>query len=208
MVRSLLVCLLLLPAPAFAHKLNVYAQVQGTMIVGRVYFSGDAPAKQAEVMVRDPSGRELGRTKTDADGNFTLPARVKVEHRISAETPDGHAASYPLSAAELPDGLAVDTPLSAAQPQAAGKETSPPDPAANPNIESAAVAANLEALQKQVVSLRAQIDQSEQRLRLHDLLGGIGYILGLAGVALYLKARQRGTMPSARDEKPTRCRNT
>jgi len=200
MARSLLICLLLLPAPAFAHKLNVYAQVQGTMIVGRVYFSGDAPAKQAEVVARDPSGRELGRTKTDADGNFTLPARVKVEHRITAETPDGHAASYPLSAAELPDGLAADAPLSTAQPQGAGKETSPPDTAADPNIESASVAANLVALEKQVASLRAQIDQSEQRLRLHDLLGGIGYILGLAGVALYLRSRSTRPMPTSHSQ--------
>ena len=36
----------LMPAPALAHKLNIFAQAEGTTIAGRVYFTGDIPARQ------------------------------------------------------------------------------------------------------------------------------------------------------------------
>ena len=38
------------------------------------------------------------------------------------------------------------------------------------------------------------INQPDQGLRFRDLLGGIGYILGLAGIAAYAKSRQRKPM--------------
>ena len=38
--------------------------------------------------------------------------------------------------------------------------------------------------------LRQQVYESDERLRFRDILGGIGFILGLAGVAFYMKARQ------------------
>ena len=46
-------------------------------------------------------------------------------------------------------------------------------------------------LGKQLDLLRQQVYDSEERLRFRDILGGIGFILGLAGVAFYLKARRR-----------------
>src|SRR2546427_119073 len=92
MVKYLVTLLLLVPAPALAHELKVFAHVRGATIVGRAYFSDDDAARQAEVIARDPSGRELGRTKTDDEGNFTLPARLKVDYHLTAETADGHAS--------------------------------------------------------------------------------------------------------------------
>ena len=44
---------------------------------------------------------------------------------------------------------------------------------------------------KQIEELRRQIFESDERLRFRDILGGIGFILGLAGVAFYMKARGR-----------------
>ena len=49
----------------------------------------------------------------------------------------------------------------------------------------------LAELSAQIDALRWQVHESDERLRLRDILGGIGFILGLAGVALYMKARRR-----------------
>ena len=49
----------------------------------------------------------------------------------------------------------------------------------------------LTELSTQIQLLRRQISESDERLRFRDILGGIGFILGLAGVAFYMKARQR-----------------
>ncbi len=84
---------LLCPAPALAHKLYVFAQVEGNAIQGRAYFPGDVPAQESVVIARDPSGRELGRTTTDDEGKFTFPPREHVDYCLTAETPDGHSAT-------------------------------------------------------------------------------------------------------------------
>jgi nickel transport protein len=197
MARYLLPLLLLAPAPALAHKLNVFAHVDGATIVGRAYFTGDTAARHVDVIARDPSGRELGRAKTDDGGNFTLPVRVRTDHRLTAETPDGHASgAYVVPAAELPGDVPADANLR-------GQETSRPDSVSTardagpaPVGDLASTSARLESMQKQIEFLRQQIDESEQRLRLRDLLGGIGYILGLAGIAAYMKSRQKRNGPA------------
>ncbi len=196
MARIALVLLLLTPAPALGHKLNVYAQAQGSVIVGRVYFPGDVPARQTDVIARDRSGRELTRTKSDDHGNFTFPAKEKIDYQITAETADGHAASYTLSAAELPDSLPADASESSKQPLASVKQSDPHNAASN-GPTSGPLSEQIEALRKQIQALRIQIDQSAQQTRLRDFLGGIGYILGLAGLGFYFKARPRIPMPTS-----------
>jgi nickel transport protein len=48
-----------------------------------------------------------------------------------------------------------------------------------------------ESVQNQIAALREQLHEYESRIRLRDVLGGIGYILGLAGVAALMKSRRR-----------------
>jgi len=202
---SVFALLLLCPASAFAHKLYVFAQVDGTTIQGRAYFPGDVPAQKSTVIARDASGRELGRTMTDDAGKFTFTVREHVDYHLAAETPDGHGGQYVVHAAELPDSLPADVPTTdrgshvATNYPLSGPESQATDhagvPAASAGKESdpAAVGAQLIELRKQIQELRQQIFDSDERLRFRDILGGIGFILGLAGVAFYMKARQRRT---------------
>ena len=46
----------------------------------------------------------------------------------------------------------------------------------------------LAELGMQLELLRKDVRDSEERLRFRDILGGIGFICGLAGVAFYMKA--------------------
>jgi nickel transport protein len=195
MARIALVLLLLAPAPALAHKLNIFAEAKGDSIVGRVYFPGDVPARQTDVIARGRTGHELARTKTDDQGNFSFPATVKTDYQLTAETADGHSASYPLSAAELPDSLPADTSVAATQSHPSDKPADVRDAAINGTAPSPLID-QIVALQKQIQALRIQIDDSEQRFRFRDMLGGIGYILGLAGLGFYFKARQVKSMPA------------
>jgi nickel transport protein len=48
----------------------------------------------------------------------------------------------------------------------------------------AAVAQKLRPLQREIVELREEI-------RLHDILGGIGYIIGIAGISFYFLGVRR-----------------
>ncbi|HOU21896.1 MAG TPA: hypothetical protein PKX16_06700 [Kiritimatiellia bacterium] len=59
-----------------------------------------------------------------------------------------------------------------------------------------ALQGELQALQKQIVELRRDLAARDDRTRLRDILGGIGYILGLMGLAFYFLGTRRKTEPS------------
>ena len=194
----LLLLLLLRPAPAFAHTLYVFVQRIGDATIhGRAYFPGDVPARKSDVIARDASGRELGRTTTDDEGNFTFAARQRVDHYLAAETSDGHSSRpYIVRASMLPDSLPARVPAAGGGSQIASPAA---DHAGLPAVstgkenEPAAVSDHLAELGRQVDLLRQQVKDFEERLSFRDILGGIGFIIGLAGVAFYMRARRERT---------------
>jgi nickel transport protein len=172
--------------------LYVFAQREGTTIRGRAYFPGDVPARKSDVIARDASGRELGRTTTDDEGKFALAAREPVDYYLTAETPDGHGGQYVVHAAESPGSLPAKGATKDRIAQVASQTTNHinvPDDSASKESELAGVRDELAKLREQIQELHQQVFESDERLRFRDILGGIGFILGLAGVAFYMKAR-------------------
>ena len=163
----LLLALALAPA-ARAHALKVFAYAENGRIEGEVYFRGGAPVPGARVEIRDPAGELLETLRSDAGGGFGYDGRPGVVYHVLADSGDGHRAEWTL-AGMAPDG-------------GAGTE---PDAAAAP-LTAAAVEA---AIARQVVPLRRELRDHDERIRLRDLLGGIGYILGLAGAVLWWRSR-------------------
>ncbi|WP_343867009.1 hypothetical protein [Caenispirillum bisanense] len=47
------------------------------------------------------------------------------------------------------------------------------------------------AVAREVNPLREQLEAYEEKVRLHDILGGLGWIAGLTGIAFYILARRR-----------------
>ena len=98
------------------------------------------------------------------------------------------------TAAGSPTGpLAAEPPTASpgeppAQPDVPASPANEADPAA-PGGES--LDTRVEALTRQIVQLRKQLDDYEQKTRWRDVLGGIGYILGLMGVAFYFLGVRR-----------------
>jgi len=171
---------------AFAHKIHVFATADGTEISGSVYFSGGGAAADLAVEVFGPEGAPLGRVTTDGDGEFTWTAGFRGDHTFSVQTPDGHGASYTVSAAELSDSLP-----SAAGGRSQSVEAAPVQkPASAAAATDGDLAARIELLGKQVTEMRKQLDRFQERKNLQDIVGGVGYIIGIAGVAFYLSARR------------------
>jgi nickel transport protein len=189
----LLLALLAAPAPAAAHKLNVFAHVEGTSIRGNAYFRGGGKAQNASVVALDPAGKELGRTTTDAQGDFTLEARADCDYRLVVDAGDGHGGEYTVPAAELPKGLPhwESSAANAEKPTAAASSPLAAETSDSSTAADDPLAAKIDALNKQVVQLRQEIHDSDDRLRLRDLLGGLGYILGLTGAAFYFLGSRR-----------------
>ncbi len=181
--------MLLGAGPAAAHKMKVFAAADGAEIAGYVYFSPGADrGVQVAIAVSDGTGATVYSGTTDEEGTFRFSARTRSDHRIEASGTDGHAASYLVSAAELPESL---PPAGVASVAAA--VSSPPEPAA-PTTAAGPAAAELRAIvdrsvAQQLRPLREQIDGWYEKIWWHDILGGLGYIIGLAGLAYGLARR-------------------
>jgi len=162
---------------AHAHSIDLFAITFGDGIHGMVQYADGAPVANAEVEVTwtapgSADGENGSATfETDGDGKFQYQPTARGEYLFTCRTPDGHRAAYSVQY-RLPD--ARSEPL----PRLWDREM---EEAANSAVE------------RQIGSLRTQLHEYEQRTRLRDVLGGIGYILGLAGVVALIKTRRRET---------------
>jgi len=163
----------LFPSMAAAHGVSVTASVDGSVIRGKAAWAGGTPIRGASVRALDPSGEELGRTTTDEQGRFEIEVTSACDHRLLVDTGDGHGGECTVTVSRLPS------------------EPSTPD-AASP----AASNVDMEAIRSELAEIRSRLETLEQTVRWRDILGALGYIFGIAGVAFYflgvLRREKRG----------------
>jgi nickel transport protein len=179
---------------ALAHKMKLFATAEGAVVSGRVYFSPGGQALDAQVTATTPDGATVFVGRTDQQGAFRFEVQRRVDHRLTADGGDGHEASFTIKAAELPASLPADSTSSNASAPPPTPSSNPPPAIAAVAIPAAPPSADLAALIEQSVArqvrpLREQLDTYQETLRWHDVLGGIGYIIGLAGLAYGFAAR-------------------
>ncbi len=189
---------------ACGHSMNVFAVVEGQTIQGEVFARGGTPFSGVTVVAYAADGRTLGETRTDDSGKFSLVPTERCDWRLVASTDDGHQAEYTVPADELPQGL----PLSASQPPAPPQPPRPGPSAPAHSVESqapdaAATAPGLAGLEHQLTALRREVNDLRAELRWQDILGGLGYILGLMGLAFYFLGVEKRSRNPARS-----CNNT
>lgn len=177
--------------PAFAHKVVVFATVEGDTIRGEAYFRGGAPVERAKVTVLGPDRNLLGETTTDDEGRFTFPVRSRTSHTLIVDAGEGHGQEYTVTADELPDNL-PEAP-STSEPATPGPTTTlePKPDLAPAHVDKVTLEARIDAVDKQVAAFRRDLNQYKSERRLQDVLGGVGYILGIMGVVFYFLGVKR-----------------
>lgn len=120
-----------------------------------------------------------------------LPANLPGPAHLSSEP---HSAS-PAAASNEEQRTSAAEPLLPGEGSPAAAQRSPATPSAAPagvtdesaqplgGVSAASVAAQLD-------DIRERLERMETAVRWRDLLGGVGYILGAAGIAFYLMARR------------------
>ncbi len=173
--------------PATAHLLKVFAWAEGAEIRGYAYTAGGGRASGARITVLGPDGTTLATLPPDDAGEFRYVTKDQGPHRIVADSGDGHRASWTVGAAE--SGAAHG---GAAAPPGADAGL-PDDPQATATLSDDRLAALVErAVARQVGPLRAELQAHAARARLGDVVGGIGFIFGIAGVVLWWRSRRGG----------------
>jgi nickel transport protein len=178
--------------PALAHKVIAAAYPAGDVIEGEVGFSNGDMAADTLVEVFDEAGAKMGETRTDADGFFIYTPTRQVTHVFKADLGAGHVATFTLDTVDVPAVAGAAAPDSGTGPEpaasAAGATPEAAAPAAMPADLTAQIA---EAVRNEVRPLRRELVAYKEKHDLQTVLGGIGYIVGLFGLAFFLMARRQ-----------------
>ncbi|MEA4991420.1 hypothetical protein SDC9_02545 [bioreactor metagenome] len=182
---------LALPHAAQAHRVNIFAWTEGDQVVAECGFNGGNKVKQGQVVVYDAAtGAKLQEGRTDDQGvyRFPVPAEGKAHGlRIVVKAGEGHQNEWMMDAAEL---AAVQTPaIPASAPGAKGAAAPTPSAAGVSSgelqtIVNAALDVKLGPIRRELAEMRVS------RPGFSEIFGGIGWLVGLAGIALYFKGRR------------------
>lgn len=186
--RSLLaiVGIVLFQGSVQAHQLKVFAHAEQDRIAGEVYFAGGQKMEDALVSLSAlGSDHEIATTGTDADGAFSFPVYVRQGYRISANSGDGHVAHWDVQKSEV----ILSTPGSQSTQIPPREAPSPVHDQTKEDLRTLIES----AVASQVAPLRAELQKIRDERRMQDILGGLGYIAGLAGLAMLWFSRRRGS---------------
>lgn len=182
MIRLVLTLLLLvgLALPAEAHKLKVFATVEGEEIIGYAFFIGGGRARGAVWLARMGSD-SVGEGWTDAEGGFFLPVppTVTADITVTVDTQEGHLATAILPAGRFGAGTV---------PAISATATTVPTLTKAPGMDEVALVRIAEgAVQRRTAALEARTAEMQDRIRLVDVIAGLMAIAGLAGVGRWLR---------------------
>ncbi len=178
---------------AHAHRVIIFAWIDGDKVYTKSKFSNGKPVKAGKIIVYDPKGQELLTGKTDQAGKFffKIPRKTALEIVLLASM--GHQAKWTLplnevlslssqqSASNLPDNNSGNET----------KKTTYNSSGSDPKMEEIQRAME-KAIDKKLKPLKEMIAASQVKTTsLTDVIGGIGYILGIIGIASYFHYRRR-----------------
>lgn len=197
---------LCLSAVSEAHKVNIFAYVDGDQIVTDSGYSRTRRVYDGEVEVYDAAtGTLLLSGKTDTEGRFAfvIPEAArekKMDLRLLLKAGQGHQAEWTVKYDEFADAPRPVSDMVAEENPAARVATPEAAPAAEKAsaVPAAPAAGGLTADQVEAIVRREMEPVKRMLAEMHDsgpsmtdIFGGIGWIFGLFGVAAYMKSRRR-----------------
>lgn len=170
----------------FAHKVNIFAYMEGDTVYTESYFPDGTKVKGGIVEVYDSQGTKLLEGKTDENGQFNFRPPKKDDLKIVLVASMGHKNSYTLSADELPDIIAAQKPEKAEPQEFKVKEV------AEVNLDQIKRIID-SSLDEKLKPIMRQLTKAQQRkVSFTEVIGGIGYIFGIMGIILYFFSKKRG----------------
>lgn len=193
-----LVTIILCCSVAQAHKIRVFAYADNGTITTEAAFSSGRPAKNSKVMVHNGNGDTLltGTTNDKGIFRFAIPRQAKasgMDLNIVVDVGEGHRGAWLLNAA---DYSTAEDSHSGENSGEDSEEVSSAAPSATPStntLNCQDIEATVEKIiAKELAPLKRMIAQQRAHTTsLQDIIGGLGYILGLAGILFYFKAKKQ-----------------
>ena len=173
----------------FAHKVNIFAYVEGEKIYTESYFNDGKKCINSKIGVFDNRGNILLEGLTDQEGMFSFetPSEDVIDGdlKIVLTASMGHRAEYSISADEIRGSAGLikeenEEPVSIVSP-----ETSLVDLKEIQSIIEDTLDEKLKPIMREIKKSR------EDKISPTEIIGGIGYIIGIFGIIAYFLSRKR-----------------
>ena len=190
--------LVLAPRPGSCHRINVFCWVEGGRITCEAKFTPGGPVKRGRIFVYSgKTGEKLLTAATDQHGRatFDIPEKARKngwDLKVVCNAEMGHKNFWIVRADEFLPGESGAPPAAG---DGAGKTVEKdveqgsvkrPGPSSREleTVFSRILDARLAPIRRDIAELK------EKPVSLQDVLGGLGYIFGMAGVAFYFLGRR------------------
>ncbi|MBN2427128.1 MAG: hypothetical protein JXK94_02205 [Deltaproteobacteria bacterium] len=186
-ITAFVIFIISFAASAQAHRVTIFAWVDGDTIFTESKFGNGQAVKGGKVLVSDEAGNQLLAGETDDNGEFSFAIPQKSALKIVLNATMGHRAEWYVPLSEI-----------------TGKETIPPEksvssetgPKSQPPLAAPVSTHDLENIVEKVLDRKlkpvnrmlAEIQHPGPSFR--DIFGGIGYIFGLMGVGAWFRYRK------------------
>ena len=176
----LILSLLMANSTSFAHKVNIFAYVEGGTVCTESYFPDGKKVENGTIEVYDNRENKLlvGKTNKEGQFNFRLPGKGNLKIVLIASM--GHRTSYNLSVNEQPDI------------QIYKKESKDLQLEKMVTVDLEQIKGIIDSsMDRKLKPIMREIITSQQKKSFTEIIGGIGYIFGIMGIILYF-LRKKG----------------
>ena len=167
--------------PAFAHKVIIFAWVEGDTVFTESKFSDGKKAINSQVLVFDKEATQLAEGKTNNNGEFSFKIPKRTDLRIVLNAGMGHKAEWRISESEIMEAGGVS------EEKRTGKFSRPIDTNLSKQEIKDLIEESLDRKLRPIMKMMAESHSKGPSIT--EIIGGIGYIFGILGVALYFRNR-------------------
>lgn len=190
------ITLIFTPSTLHAHNVVAGAYVNGMIIEGEIGLSnGETALPGVLVEVFDLNDKKIGETQIEADGLFTFTATTAQQHILKANLGAGHVAEIIVEAEEFATAQTLVKPTTK-------KAATLPASAATGISATELEAIVRKAVAQQVKPLQKELRAYKEKVMLRDITGGLGFILGIFGIAAWMATRKQNAY--LQNNNPTR----
>ncbi len=174
----------------YGHKVIIFAWVEGDKVYTESKFAGGKKVKNGKIEVFNSNGKLLLKGFTNNNGEFSFDTPLKATLDIVLNAGAGHRGKWTLNKEEFFETEEEHPAYKSENNIEKGNSLN------RNNLNSETIEITKEelekvvekALDKKLAPLKKMVAESMAgRSKFNDIIGGIGYILGLMGIAAYFK---------------------
>ena len=203
---SIILLVILGSLNAYAHRINLFCKVENQEIACSSSYSDGKAVKNAQIRILSQKENKLllkGKTNQNGTFRFDISPELKQKKpglKISVQESMGHRDTWIINAEEYAKTLKENSKgVTKSQPQNDGNFAAN---ASNTNTETENISIKKQefkellsdTISSELGPLESKIEsvlQYKENQSFRDILGGIGYILGIMGIVFFIKSRNK-----------------